>query len=154
MELLSMSYCKKRLAILWFISFVIIFLIILAQTVFGKYEDKFEEAWNWLTQNTLPTLSLIVSTFVVDIFENTQNDKKVDAFYYKFCLFGCSVYLFVLLLTILSQPIAHMYIKINHNENFESMTSIDFLKKSNLWLSPLQALISVLLGVFFIKKSN
>jgi hypothetical protein len=146
MEKVTMSYCKKRLAILWFASFIVLFLIILSQTILGKYDDKFEDAWNWLTQNTLPTLSLIVSTFVVDVFENQKNEKKVDAFYYKFCFWGCLLYLSVMLLTIFGQNFAYI--------NIKQMTSLDFLKKSNLWLSPLQALISVLLGIFFIRNGT
>jgi hypothetical protein len=155
MQTISMSICKKRLAILWSVSFLFLFIVILMYTVLGRYNDKFEDIWSWLTQNTLPTMSLIVSTFVVDVLDSPSIDKVVDEFYFKFCYWGCFAYLSILIITILSVPVAldNIHIATSLN-NEESMTAIIFLKKSNFWLSPFQALVNVLLGVFFIKKAE
>ena len=156
MELISMNVCKKKLAILWFVSYLFIFLIIFVQTIYGRYDDQFSDVWTWLNQNTLPTLSLIISIFVVDVLEYPSVDKIVDDFYYKFCFWGCFIYLTILLLTIAFEYIAtcHIETRINGIVYQGKMSPLEYLKKSNSWLSPIQALVSVLLGVFFIKKSQ
>jgi hypothetical protein len=38
--------------------------------------------------------------------------------------------------------------------NFVQMTPLDLMKMSGLWLGPMQGLVSLSIGVFFVKRGN
>src|ERR1700730_17350247 len=63
---LSMKKCKTRLAALWFAAGGALFLILVLQTVLGKYGDQATEVWGWCLPTILPTLSLVLGVLVMD----------------------------------------------------------------------------------------
>ena len=138
---ISMTKGKRRLAYLWFVGAGIIFAIILVQSIGGKYGERLEEAWGWALQTVVPTLSLMLSVFVIETQRKLQEEKWVKKFYYRLCFWFSFIYLFLVLLTIMIQP-------------FVEMANIEWMKQSNIWLGAFQALVGISLGVFFFKDEN
>ncbi len=132
------TICKKWLAGLWFVGSALIFLIILGQTVFGHYFDKAEEAWRWFCPTVIPTLFLMISVFFEDTFRKEPTKKKIDRFIFILSLMLSIFYFIVVLITILIQP-------------FTAKTDVGLLNQSNLWLAPIQGLVTASLGIFFAK---
>ena len=138
---IPMERCKRHLALLWLVGSAILFILLIAQTVGNHYGDKDNEAWGWLLPNLMPTLLLIVGALMADAFGTGAKAKSVDDFVYKVALALSAVYLFMVVLPIGLQP-------------YVSYTPIELLKRSNLWLGPLQGLVSAAVGVFFVKAEK
>ena len=135
---MELQLAQRRLARIWFIFGGILFLLIFMQTMFGKFEDKSDEAWSWFFPNIIPTLSLMISVFV---FQNKkpQANKSIDKFYFQLAFWLSLFYLTTILVTILSQP-------------FVGSSIISLMHESNLYLGPFQGLVTAALGSLFIKS--
>lgn len=131
-----LSACKRRLAILWFVAWVGLVLVLVVQSVLGKYGDKVEEAWAWFLPSVMPTLLLIVGVLVVD-FRANVSDKKVTPFMYRMTFGVSAFYLLLVALVPLLDP-------------FTAMRPLEMMKVSNLWLGPVQGVAAAALGAFFI----
>lgn len=150
--LLRVDTARWRLAVIWFPACGLLFLILIAQTIFGAYGDQVQRAWSWALPNFLPTLALMGSVFAADALkpmnEMTTNVRK------NFCnlAIGLSVfYILLIFISLLAQPIAGAII--NPTDLIEGR--LEFLEMSNIWLAPLQALVVGSLGIlFFLKEST
>jgi len=142
---LPVNICKRKLASVWFLGAAILFLLVFLQTIFGKYGAKDADVWAWALQTIMPTLTLIVSVLLIDSHQNPAKSKKVDSFYFRTSLYFSYAYFFIVLLTILLQPIALSYGQI---------TPLELIKKSGLWLGPLQGLTAGAVGIFFVKGKS
>jgi hypothetical protein len=136
---IEMARCKKGLGKLWLFGGGFIFLILLGQTIFGHYEEQAEEAWHWFLPTVIPTLSLIVSAWVIEAKGKAVEQKPVSKRIYRGTWGLSAFYLFVILLSIIAQP-------------YVSMLAVEWLNQSNLWLGPLQGLVVTATGIFFLKK--
>jgi hypothetical protein len=136
----SFTKCKKVLAIIWFSGSGIVFILVLLQTLFGKFSGEEEKAWSWFLPTVMPTLSLIIGVFVAEAKKGSASDEReVNSFFYTLTVSLSIVFFVVLLIPVLIEP-------------FISMSILEVLIRSNLWLGPLQGLVAASLGVFFIKK--
>lgn len=138
---LLMTKCKLRLLVLWFSISGFLVSILFLQTILGRYGDRYNEAWGWLMPNIMPMLFLILSVFVMEWSGKSIEEKYVDSLVYKLVFILSTVYLIAVSVTILLQP-------------YLTLSPLDFMKKSNLWLGPFQGLVSASLGIFFIKKDS
>ena len=138
----SMIRCKKKLAILWFVSSGLLFFVVLFQSYFGAYREHISESWEWLLPTIVPTLSLILGVFVMDTVSHGMETRKVDSFFFRLTFGVSSTYLIVVALTILISPF--LWVK--------TQDMVDHLQRSHLWLGPLQGLVSASIGAFFFKK--
>jgi len=136
---IEMTKCKKGLGILWLSGAGIMFIILLGQTIFGLYGERTNEAWHWFLPAVIPTLSLIVSAWVIDARGKAVEQKPVSKFIYKGTYGLSAFYLFVVLLSISAHP-------------FILMSPVEWLNQSDLWLGPLQGLVITATGIFFLKK--
>ena len=136
---IEMTKCKKGLGILWLSGAGIIFVILLGQSIFGHYGKRTNEAWHWFLPTVMPTLSLIVSAWVIDARGKAVKQKPISKFIYKGTWGLSTFYLIVVLLSILAQP-------------FILMSPVEWLNQSDLWLGPLQGLVIAATGIFFLKK--
>ncbi len=57
---IALSKAQRRLTIIWFIGSGFLFLLLMIQTLVGRYADKANEAWSWLLPTFMPTLSLMI----------------------------------------------------------------------------------------------
>lgn len=134
----SIRICKKRLGLLWLSSSLVIFLILVGQSIFGKFGDHVEKAWAWFLPTVMPTLMLIVSVWAHDALQEKGGTHKVDRSMYVVSVVLSLLYLFTVAATFLVQP-------------FTDMSLLVLMQLSNLWLGPLQSLVAGALGVFFVK---
>jgi hypothetical protein len=134
----TLATAQNRLAILWLTATGAIFVLLLAQTVAGKYGGQAERAWAWFVPALVPTLSLILSSLAYAATKRTgRNTVEKRAYRISFLL--SAFYLLVALSTLLLQP-------------FSDLSPLEFLSMSHLWLGALQGLVGVALGAFFTSK--
>lgn len=138
---ISIAKCKKRLAIIWFVGAGVLFAIILLQSIFGRYSTKTADAWGWFLPTVMPTLSLMIGVFVTDSLRGPRRERTIDPFVYRLALGLSITYFTVALSTIALQP-------------FAAVTPLELLDMSNLWLGPLQGLVTGAIGVFFVKAEQ
>ncbi len=134
----SMTASKKCLATAWFIGSGLLFLVLMVQTLLGHYGDKAKEAWAWFMPTIVPTLSLITSGVVISgPLGKSLETETVDQFSYRLSLVLSIFYLIVVSLTILITP-------------FSATPPLELMKLSNLWLAPIQGIVSAALAAFFV----
>jgi hypothetical protein len=137
---LDVSDAQRKLAVLWFCGGGIAALILIIQSISGYYADKVSDAWSWLLPYVLPTLTLIVSAVVADAAKKASN-ITVDLFAYRSSFWLSVFYLLCLYLSLLAG-------------NFTPYGPLQLMKMSVLWLGPLQGLVGIALGVFFVKRKS
>ena len=130
--------CRKRLAILWFVGGLALFALLVFQSAFGKYGSKADEAWGWFLPTVMPVLSLIVGVLVLDAASAGRGDTRIDRFMFRLAFGLSAVYLVLVALVPLIQP-------------FTGLSPLELMKRSSLWLGPLQGLVAAALGAFFVK---
>jgi hypothetical protein len=131
---------QKKLAILWFVLSGVLILLFIAFTFTKHFDNKASKGWEWLSQNILPILTLMMATFSSSIKEPSSKRTTVDRFHFSLA-YGISIfYLTILYLTVLAAPIARLSI-------------IDVLEQSKLYLVILQSIVSYVLGLFFFTRS-
>lgn len=136
---ISMDKSQKHLATIWFIGAGFLFFCFLLQTMRGVYGDKAGEAWSWLLPTFMPTLLLIVGALVNKARLQNSQDVTVDRFMYVISFYLSIAYFIAVILTfILSQ--------------FSAESPLTQLKLSSLYLTPIQGLVSLALGAFFVSQ--
>ncbi len=128
---------RRRLALLWFAGAAVVFLLVVGQSIGGKYGSAVADAWSWFLPTVLPSLSIMVSVLVLDV-RRSSRDRNVDRFVFRLTSWLSVSYLVLVLSTLLLQPIA-------------GVEPIELMRRSNLWLGPLQGIVTAALGAFFVK---
>jgi hypothetical protein len=137
-ERISLTAAQSRLATLWLIGAAVIFVLMLAQTVGGKYGGQAQRAWGWFMPTVVPTLSVIVTALAYGAAKAVE-EQTVEARAYRMTFALSAFYLAVVLGTLLLQPLS-------------DLRPLDFMSTSNLWLGPIQGLVGIALGAFFTSK--
>jgi hypothetical protein len=136
---ISMDISQKRLTTLWFIGAGLLFFLLLMQTMRGVYGDKAGEVWSWLLPTFMPTLLLMVGALVNKARQQSTQEVTVDRFMYLISFYLSMAYFIAVIVTfILSQ--------------LSSASPLAQLKLSNLYLTPIQGLVSLALGAFFVSQ--
>lgn len=136
----SREQARNWLAVLWFVASALFFLIILGQTFLGKFGDKYQEAWAWALPVVLPTLSLMIGVFVAEARGTHVRNEPVRGFFF-WLTFGLSMtYLLFVYLTVLCSPWA-------------KVSLLELMKMSQVWLAPIQGLVSGTIGAFFLTST-
>jgi hypothetical protein len=132
--------CKKSLAIVWFVGAGVIFLLILLQTLSGKFAGEEKRAWSWYLPTVMPTLSLIIGVLVTDARPGASaGERSADPFLFRLAMSLSTTYFLVVLLLVLAEP-------------FTTLTLLELMDLSSLWLGPLQGIVTASLGVFFVRS--
>jgi hypothetical protein len=140
----SEEKARKRIALIWYGGGGFVFLFVVAQTILGRNAEISDQIWSWLLPAIMPSLSLITGVLVVKkaSTEINASGERPDPFVFRLACILSVIYLLIILSIFLSQPF--------DEENF-----VNLLKKSSMWLAPLQGLVTASLGAFFVqKKSN
>jgi len=116
-------------------------MLIIGQSVMGKYQNKVQEVWGWVLPTILPSLSLILSVLGASALANELETVRVKRSFFRIAYSLSVVYLFLVVMTIVIEPLT----------TFESL---ELLRLSNLWLAPLQGLVTLALGVLFFTKAK
>ncbi len=136
---IAAAKAKRRITLVWFLGAGFLFLMVLLQTIFGKYGERAEDAWGWLLPTVMPTLSLILGVLVSDQMGRTEAQSEADRFLFVVVLVLSGFYLLVVSSTLLLAP-------------FAAMSPLELMKASSLWLGPLQGLVCGGLSAFFVVK--
>lgn len=156
---ISMNDCRIYLTRLWIFIFMLIFFLLLAQHILGKYdykvkvdvgknkweiktESKAYEAWKWYGLLIGPSLMLIISAWGFEISQRKKRKhKKVERSVYKFFRCLSFLYLLSISLVILLSP-------------FSRYSQLELMKQFNVPLLILQGVIDISLGIFFVTRKN
>jgi hypothetical protein len=139
----SMARCQNALAIPWFAGAGAAILVLVIQSVRGHYGTNLGKAWDWLLPTIVPTLTLIIGAVTAQALTSKDNepDATVNVLAFKLC-YGLSwFYIALILLTLLLQP-------------FSGLTPLELMAISHFWLTPIQGLVGLALGVFFISRKT
>ena len=138
-SLIPLERARLQLAKLWFIGSGLIVLILIAQSIFGKYQGEAQDVWSWALPTIVPTLSLIIAILGAGALEPINNEITVRQTFHTFAYWLSCAYLFVILATIGAEP-------------FTAYEPLQLLNLSNLWLAPFQGLVTSAIGVLFFTK--
>jgi hypothetical protein len=136
-----LSRARSRLAAQWLIGAGIIFLLLILQSVFGKYHDKAQQVWSWALPSLMPTLTLIISVLGANALEPQDEGGYVRKSFYRLAMLLSAAYLILILFTILIEP-------------FTTFDSAQLLNLSNLWLGPFQGFVASAIGLLFFTKKR
>lgn len=136
-----LSRARSRLAAQWLIGAGIIFLLLILQSVFGKYHDKAQQVWSWALPSLMPTLTLIISVLGANALEPQDEGGYVRKSFYRLAMWLSAAYLILILFTILIEP-------------FTTFDSAQLLNLSNLWLGPFQGFVASAIGLLFFTKKK
>jgi len=136
-----LSRARSRLAGQWLIGAGVIFLLLILQSVFGKYHDKAQQVWSWALPSLMPTLTLIISVLGANALEPQDEGGSVRKSFYYLAMWLSTAYLMLILFTILIEP-------------FTTFDSAQLLNLSNLWLGPFQGFVASAIGLLFFTKKK
>lgn len=148
---IALETARWRLAIIWFPSCGLIFLILIAQSLGGAYGDDLQRAWSWALPNFLPTLALMLGVFAADAFKySAESETAVRSNFAVLAMCLSGFYIFILLISLFAQPIFGSYSTAQNSV----AARLQLLEISNLWLAPLQSLVVGAIGVLFFLKEG
>ena len=131
----DLESARTLIAKIWFIGGGVCFLLVMFQSITGRFGGINQQMWAWFTPTIVPTLSLIIGVLATTAMED-DSGRTVKKFFYHAAVGLSLAYLIILLLTMLLEPIAG-----THN--------MDYYHLSNYWLTPVQGLVVAALGALF-----
>ena len=141
LQMIHLDQVRWSLAKLWLSCAGIIFLILILQSVFGKYAAKVQEVWGWALPTLMPTLSLIITVLGASALKKDRDQTYVRRNYYQVSFWLSAAYLLLILAIILIEP-------------FTKREPVELMQLSNLWLGPFQGLVAAAIGVLFFSKES
>jgi hypothetical protein len=129
---------RVQLAKIWVVWACLLFLFLAYRSMIGGYGDGADGVWRWFLPNLMPTLALIVTVDTFDVGNATATSAGANTTH-RFAQGLSIVYLLLLTAPIVLEPL-------------REGNTLPFLMQSNLWLGPLQGLVTAALGFFFVKK--
>ncbi|NSL86881.1 hypothetical protein ECE50_008570 [Chitinophaga sp. Mgbs1] len=129
---------QKRISIVWFTFAALIGTLLLFMTLNNKFGTQSGEIWKWYSTMILPSLTLILTTFIAGM-QNTAAPPQIDKFYFYLSFFFSLFYLLILLIIVLYTPFAD--------------SAITLFGNSVTYLAIFQGLVTSTLGLFFAKGS-
>jgi hypothetical protein len=139
--LITLDDVRTKLAVVWLVGCCAILLIVVLQSLLGRFADKTQEAWGWLLPTIMPTLGMIITVLGYTALEPQVSKFVVRKSFFRLAYFLSAMYLILVLLTILVQP-------------FAARDPVELMRTSNLWLGPFQGLVASALGVLFVSKQQ
>lgn len=164
--MMSYERCKKILAAIWFVGFIIPFAILSLQTLQGTFwGGKESEAWALFTPMVLPTIGLIVGVLVADALNPVVEDKKVNATIFIVTVVLSSLYLLLVVAIFVMMPnlaanasnviaVGTDATKDAAKQAANTSALLDSFKRSGLMLGAIQGLVTSTLAVFFVNKNT
>ena len=130
--LILLKDTKRNLLWLWLGFSIPVLLLVLIQTISGKFEGIEGTAWTWVAINLFPVLGLLLFGAI----QNKYPGKPIQIFIFRIIWITSFLFLLLLLMTLLGMTAG------TANQSIES-----YLNQSYKWLLPFQIL---LIGIFFL----
>lgn len=131
-----LAEARWGLSKIWFSWGGMLFLIIVVQSIFGRYGEQVKEAWSWFIPTIIPTLSLMMGVLGAEAMLSGDDVRNVKKNFYVITWWLSLGYLLILSITILLEP-------------FAPMNAIELYLLSNFWLSPLQGIVGGAIALLF-----
>ena len=139
-----LTTAQRKVLRIWLVGSGLLFVILFLQMMFHKYGNEYLKVSGWYTQNILPTLGILISSFIyVNRNRSEFSTKKVSLFYFSITKYSSLCYFFSLFLTIFLQPTIY---------SLTSQNALEVLSNSTFFLSIFQTTNTSLLGLLFIKS--
>ena len=138
--LIPIATARKRLAIVWFTGAGVTFVAILMLTTFGN-SGSGTALWDWFLAAVTPNLSLVVGVLFNDIKRKNALTETTDSFLYRIALWLSAAYLLLLFVSPLLTPFTEVPLETD-------------LQNSRLPLSLVQALATISLGAFYVRREG
>ena len=138
-DLSSLDDVRTWLAAIWLGGCALILLIVVLQSLLGKFGGQTQDAWGWLLPTIMPTLSMIIAVLGYTAMDPNRSESVVRKSFSRIATYLSTLYLVLILMTILVQPLT-------------SVPPQELMNLSNLWLGPFQGLVASALGVLFVSK--
>jgi hypothetical protein len=137
---------RWKLARLWLLLGGCFVVVLIAQSVLGKYQGRVQNVWSWALPAIMPTLSLIITVLGASAFEGNDDTAKIKKPFYRAVFWLSVAYLSLLVATVLVEPFTP----------YESLDeSLELFNLSNFWLAPFQGFVASAIAVlFFTKKAK
>ena len=133
-----MKAYRKKLTVIWFVGSGLTFALLVFQALIGKYHGFAQEVFGWFMPTVMPTLLMIVGVWVIEVTNKAAPLSRPDIFLFKFAKWLSIAYLVFVALVILMQPLS-------------SMSALEMMNTSHLFLGPFQGLVAAIIGAFFVK---
>jgi hypothetical protein len=143
-QMTPLDKVRVQLARVWFAGGGGIFLILVVQSLLNVYGDLTQEAWGWFLPTLMPSLGMIITVLTYTALDPLLTGSVVRKSFVSVALWLSILYLLTVSLTILIQPFASK----------TPAEAVGLMRKSNLWLGPLQGLVASALGVLFVSKEK
>ncbi len=128
--------CQRRLALAWYTLSACVIGLIAVQIQTGVADSA---SWTWLSPHIIPSLSLITGA-VIAAETRADEQKHVSPFLFRLGMTFSVLYLLAILAIIIGAT--------------NSLPRIDALKRSDLYLGPVQGIVVALLGVFYVSTHH
>jgi len=143
-EVMPLDSVRARLATIWLAGSGLIFVLLVVQSLLGRYGDKTQEAWGWLLPTIMPTLGMIVTVLGYTALDPVFSTSVVRKIFFHIAFWLSALYLALVLLTLLIQPLT----------TNDPGKAVEVMRLSNLWLGPFQGIVASALGVLFVSKQK
>ena len=143
-DTITLDLARHRLAIVWLGGTSIIIVILVLQSLLGKYSDNVQEAWGWLLPTVMPTLGLIITVLGYTALEPRLSKAVVRRGFFTVSFSLSVLYIVLVSLTLLIQPFV----------GADGEKAVQLMRMSNLWLGPIQGLVAAALGVLFVSNRS
>jgi hypothetical protein len=139
---IALDVVRNRLAGVWIGGSLLIFSLVIYQSLAHVYAERVQDVWEWLMPTLLPTLTMIVSVAASTAFMSSTSTGVLRKSFYRLALSLSIFYLVLIFFTIVSLPAFNRLVS----------AQIDSLHTSNLWIGPIQGIVASALGVLFASK--
>jgi hypothetical protein len=146
----TMQVARRKLAVAWFVAAALMLLIMVGRSLFNGFGNRVIDAWGWFLPTLMPTLTLIMATFALDLGVGPvpaqfTGKRRVDTFFVKIAMAFSVFYLVLVLITLLipADTLAG-----------SGTNPIAAMELSNLWLGPIQGLTAGAIGWFFLSARD
>ncbi len=141
--MVSLDKVHSRLMILWSVGCGIPFLLLITQSLFSVYDSSVDKVWSWFLPNILPIIGIMISALASTAFDATSGTMVKKLLAVAATVLSI-VYLGAISLTILIQPFTAT----------SAESRIALMNQSNIWLGPMQGLVSSSIAALFVTKEK
>ena len=147
MHRLPLEICQARLATVWVVGLAVCLIVLMGQTMGGRYGIEYRKAWEWWIPQIFPTLGVIVGGVAYGI-GHRERSMEVATAPYRLAMWLSGLYLVTLVATLVLVgfvPAPGVHGPISATQTGDNT----WLDVSKVWFTPFNGLVTALLGAFF-----
>jgi hypothetical protein len=133
---------RSVLFVIWTIGGGLALVVLMLQSMFGRYGQQLQTVWSWFIPTVVPSISLMLGVLgATALTAKFSEPKSVRVFFFEVARYLSAFYLCILLMTIAIEPLT-------------KISAVELYTMSNYWLGPTQGLVVAALGVLFVSKED